>query len=85
MRDPAPAMPLSSPGTVGPADGGRGDRYATLLVQKNGSSRVFQSHLQAVPSWHWASLATVATRPSALGVTCHASRTPIGAGHHLPR
>jgi len=39
-----PGMPIGSPGMDGPAYGGRRDRYDTLLVQKNGSSRVFQSH-----------------------------------------
>lgn len=38
-----PGMPIGSPGMDGPAYGGRRDRYDTLLVQKNGTSRVFQS------------------------------------------
>lgn len=40
----APGMPIGSPGMDGPAYGGRQDAYAVLLVQKDGSSRVFQAH-----------------------------------------
>lgn len=39
-----PGMPVGSPGMDGPAYGGRRDPYDTLLVQKDGSSRVFQAH-----------------------------------------
>ncbi|POR11715.1 MULTISPECIES: DUF411 domain-containing protein [unclassified Diaphorobacter] len=40
----APGMPVGSPGMDGAAYGGRRDRYDTLLVLRDGSSRVFQSH-----------------------------------------
>lgn len=40
----APGMPIGSPGMDGPVYGGRKDAYAVLLVQKDGSSRVFQAH-----------------------------------------
>ena len=39
-----PGMPIGSPGMDGPVYGGRRDRYATLLVQRDGSSSVFQRH-----------------------------------------
>ncbi len=39
-----PGMPVGSPGMDGPAYGGRKDPYAVLLVQRDGSSRVFQSY-----------------------------------------
>jgi hypothetical protein len=39
-----PGMPIGSPGMDGPAYGGRKDAYATLLVRRDGSSSVFQSH-----------------------------------------
>lgn len=39
-----PGMPIGSPGMDGAVYGGRRDRYDTLLVARNGSSRVFQSH-----------------------------------------
>jgi hypothetical protein len=39
-----PGMPIGSPGMDGPAYGGRKDPYATLLVQRDGSSSVFQNH-----------------------------------------
>lgn len=39
-----PGMPIGSPGMDGPAYGGRRDHYDTLLVLRDGSSRVFQSH-----------------------------------------
>ena len=39
-----PGMPIGSPGMDGAAYGGRRDRYDTLLVSRDGSSRVFQSH-----------------------------------------
>lgn len=39
-----PGMPIGSPGMDGPAYGGRRDSYDTLLVLRDGSSRVFQSH-----------------------------------------
>jgi hypothetical protein len=40
----APGMPIGSPGMDGPAYGGRRDSYDTLLVLRDGSSRVFQAH-----------------------------------------
>ena len=40
----APGMPIGSPGMDGPAYGGRRDAYQVLLIQKDGSSQVFQSH-----------------------------------------
>lgn len=39
-----PGMPIGSPGMDGPAYGGRKDTYATLLVQRDGSSIIFQNH-----------------------------------------
>ena len=39
-----PGMPIGSPGMDGAVYGGRRDRYDTLLVSRDGSSRVFQSH-----------------------------------------
>jgi len=39
-----PGMPVGSPGMDGPAYGGRRDPYKVLLVQKDGKSRVFNSH-----------------------------------------
>ncbi|MBS0313816.1 MAG: DUF411 domain-containing protein [Proteobacteria bacterium] len=39
-----PGMPIGSPGMDGPAYGTRRDRYATLLVLRDGSNRVFQQH-----------------------------------------
>ena len=39
-----PGMPIGSPGMDGAVYGGRRDRYDTLLVLRDGSSRVFQSH-----------------------------------------
>ncbi len=39
-----PGMPIGSPGMDGAAYGGRRDKYDTLLVLRDGSSRVFQSH-----------------------------------------
>lgn len=42
-----PGMPIGSPGMDGPAYGGRRDHYDTLLVLRDGSSRVFQSHRSA--------------------------------------
>lgn len=40
-----PNMPIGSPGMDGAAYGGRRDPYQVLLVQKNGSSQVFNSYL----------------------------------------
>src|SRR2546427_739696 len=40
----APGMPVGSPGMDGPAYGGRKDAYDVLLIGKNGSSTVYQSH-----------------------------------------
>ncbi|HEX6733957.1 MAG TPA: DUF411 domain-containing protein [Azonexus sp.] len=39
-----PAMPIGSPGMDGPAYGGRRDPYAVLLVQRDGSYRVFEQY-----------------------------------------
>lgn len=39
-----PGMPIGSPGMDGPAYGGRKDKYASLLVLRDGTARVFQSH-----------------------------------------
>lgn len=39
-----PGMPIGSPGMDGPAYGGRKDKYASLLVQRDGSSSVYQAH-----------------------------------------
>ncbi len=39
-----PAMPRGSPGMDGPEYGGARDPYDVYLVQRDGSSRVFQSY-----------------------------------------
>ncbi|MDO8249882.1 MAG: DUF411 domain-containing protein [Rhodoferax sp.] len=39
-----PGMPIGSPGMDGPAYGGRKDPYGVLLVQRDGSSSVYQSY-----------------------------------------
>lgn len=39
-----PGMPVGSPGMDGPEYGGRKDPYAVLLVQRDGSSSVYQSY-----------------------------------------
>lgn len=39
-----PGMPIGAPGMDAPAYRGRRDPYDTLLVLRDGSSRVFQSH-----------------------------------------
>lgn len=39
-----PGMPIGSPGMDGPAYGGRKDKYATLLVLRDGTSSVYQNH-----------------------------------------
>ena len=39
-----PGMPVGSPGMDGPEYKGRRDRYDTLLVLRDGASRVFQRH-----------------------------------------
>jgi len=39
-----PGMPVGSPGMDGPVYGNRRDAYDVLLVQRDGSSRVFQHH-----------------------------------------
>jgi hypothetical protein len=39
-----PAMPRGAPGMDGPDYGGARDPYDVLLVQRDGSSRVYQSH-----------------------------------------
>lgn len=39
-----PGMPIGSPGMDGPVYGGRQDKYATLLVLRDGRSSVFQAH-----------------------------------------
>ena len=42
-----PGMPIGSPGMDGPVYGGRKDKYDVLLVQRDGSSRVYQAYLGA--------------------------------------
>lgn len=39
-----PGMPIGSPGMDGAVYGGRRDRYQVLLVQKDGTSRVFNTY-----------------------------------------
>jgi hypothetical protein len=39
-----PGMPIGSPGMDGPAYGGRKDPYGVLLVQRDGSSSVYQAY-----------------------------------------
>jgi hypothetical protein len=39
-----PGMPIGSPGMDGPAYGGKHDAYQVLLIQKDGSSKVFNSY-----------------------------------------
>jgi hypothetical protein len=39
-----PGMPIGSPGMDGPEYGGRRDTYQVLLVQKDGSTQVFNTH-----------------------------------------
>lgn len=39
-----PGMPIGSPGMDGAAYGGRHDPYAVLLIQKDGTSRVFNAY-----------------------------------------
>ena len=39
-----PGMPIGSPGMDGPAYGGRRDPYDVLLVQRDGSTTVFQAY-----------------------------------------
>lgn len=39
-----PGMPIGSPGMDGPGYGGRKDPYRVLLVQRDGSSTVFQAY-----------------------------------------
>ena len=39
-----PGMPIGSPGMDGPAYGGKHDAYQVLLIQKDGSSKVFHSY-----------------------------------------
>jgi Cu/Ag efflux protein CusF len=41
-----PGMPVGSPGMDGPEYGNRRDPYDVLLVQKDGSSRVYQSYFR---------------------------------------
>ncbi len=41
-----PGMPIGSPGMDGPEYGSRRDPYDVLLVQKDGSSRVYQSYFR---------------------------------------
>lgn len=43
-----PGMPVGSPGMDGPVYGNRRDAYDVLLVQRDGSTRVFQHHAGAV-------------------------------------
>ncbi|MFP5467876.1 MAG: DUF411 domain-containing protein [Gammaproteobacteria bacterium] len=42
-----PGMPVGSPGMDGPDYGGRQDPYDVVLVQKDGSSRVYQSYFRS--------------------------------------
>ncbi len=39
-----PGMPIGSPGMDGPAYGARRDAYQVLLIQKDGTSKVFHSY-----------------------------------------
>lgn len=39
-----PGMPIGSPGMDGPAYGNRQDRYQVLLIQKNGTSQIFNTY-----------------------------------------
>jgi hypothetical protein len=39
-----PGMPIGSPGMDGPEYKGRRDRFDVLLVQRDGSTRVYQTH-----------------------------------------
>ena len=39
-----PGMPIGSPGMDGPEYGGKRDKYQVLLVQKDGSAKVFSSY-----------------------------------------
>ena len=39
-----PGMPIGSPGMDGPVYGGKRDAYQVLLIQKDGTSKVFQAH-----------------------------------------
>lgn len=39
-----PGMPIGSPGMDNPAYGGRKDKFATLLVMRDGTSSVYQAH-----------------------------------------
>jgi hypothetical protein len=39
-----PGMPIGSPGMDGPDYGKQRDPYQVLLIQKNGSSKVFNSY-----------------------------------------
>ncbi|HOM13629.1 MAG TPA: DUF411 domain-containing protein [Rubrivivax sp.] len=45
-----PGMPVGSPGMDGPEYGGQRDPYDVLLVQRDGSSRVFASYRSAKAS-----------------------------------
>ncbi|EPF5455949.1 DUF411 domain-containing protein [Pseudomonas aeruginosa] len=44
LREAPQAIGLAAPGMDGPAYGGRKDAYDVLLIGKNGSSTVYQSH-----------------------------------------
>jgi hypothetical protein len=39
-----PGMPIGSPGMDGPAYGGRQDTYQVLLVNRDGTAKVFSRH-----------------------------------------
>jgi hypothetical protein len=39
-----PGMPIGSPGMDGPAYGGRRDPYQVLLIQRDGSTSVFNTY-----------------------------------------
>ena len=40
-----PGMPVGSPGMDGPVYNGRKDPYSVLLVQRDGSTSVYQSYI----------------------------------------
>ena len=43
-----PGMPIGSPGMDGPDYGGRRDAYQVLLIQKDGSSKVFNAYTRTL-------------------------------------
>jgi len=56
-----PGMPVGSPGMDGPVYGERRDAYDVLLVQRDGSSRVFQHHAGAATATGFKRTSTDAT------------------------